>query len=283
MRGAVQTLRLAKPPPVAPIVFFLSSPLPQRSEAKRWRDINKNKYPMKNVLTRARIFSILACCLLAPAFAHAATWTSSDKWATWSNGGYYIENDVWGSNPGPQVIWANSYSSWGVWANHTGGGIKSYPNVDKSVNIKVLSLKNASSSFNATTASGSVYDLAYDIWLNNSQYEVMIWTNWSNTKPIAASYDASGNAIPTVYNASIGGRTYNVYIRWNGSNAVISFLATSKTNSATIDIKSVLRWINSKGWYNNPTLSKIQFGWELITTPSGGGNYQINSYSATAN
>lgn len=238
---------------------------------------------MKSIPTRFKLLSTLVCCLILPALAQAAVWTSTDKWATWSNGGYVIENDVWGANPGPQSIWANSFRDWGVWANHTGGGIKSYPNVDKAVNIRVNSLRTCTSTFSATTASGSVYDLAYDVWLNGNQYEVMIWFNWANTKPIAASYDASGNAIPTLTNVSIGGRTYNVYSRWNGSNAVFSFLATSKTNSSSVDIKAVLQWINSKGWYSNPTLSKVQFGWELITTPSGGGNYRITNYSVTVN
>lgn len=237
---------------------------------------------MKTIPTRLKLLGTLACLVL-PVLAHAATWSSTDKWATWSNGGYTIENDVWGANPGPQSIWANSYHDWGVWANHTGSGIKSYPNVDKSVNIRVNSLNTCSSTFAATTASGSTYDLAYDIWLNSSQYEVMIWFNWVNTKPIAASYSSTGAAIPTVTNVTIGGKTYDVYVRWNGSNAVFSFLAHTKTNATTVDIKSVVQWINSKGWYNNPTLTKVQFGWELITTPSGGGNYHITNYSVTVN
>lgn len=220
--------------------------------------------------------------LLLPALAHAATWSSSDKWATWSNGGYKIENDVWGAKPGPQTIWANSYHNWGFWANHSGGGIKAYPNVDKPVNIRVSSLKTCTSFFSANTASGSHYDLAYDIWCDNSKYEIMVWANWSGTQPIAKSYNSSGVAVPDYSNVSIGGRTYNVYKGSNGSNAVFSFLMTSKTNSATVDIKSILLWINSKGWYSNPVLTKIQFGWEIISTPSGGANYGVNNYGVTA-
>lgn len=234
---------------------------------------------MKYTALKTQLVCLLFSSVILPAVTQAAVWSSTDKWATWSNGGYTVENDVWGANPGPQSIWANSFSNWGVWANHTGSGIKSYPNVDKSVGIRVNSLTTCVSSFNATTASGSSYDLAYDIWLNGNQYEVMIWFNWANTKPIAASYNSSGQAIPTQSNVSIGGKAYDVYSRWNGSNAVFSFLARSKTNATSVDIKSVLQWINSKGWYSNPTLSKVQFGWELITTPSGGGNYQVNSYS----
>ena len=43
-----------------------------------------------------------------------AVWSSSDRWGTWSNGGYTLYNNVWGSGYGPQTIWANSYSNWGV-------------------------------------------------------------------------------------------------------------------------------------------------------------------------
>lgn len=61
---------------------------------------------------------VTAVSLFLATPAQAAVWSSSDKWATWSNGGYTLYNDVWGSGAGTQVIWANSYSNWGVWANH---------------------------------------------------------------------------------------------------------------------------------------------------------------------
>lgn len=238
---------------------------------------------MKYTVTTRTKIALAIFGFILPVLAQAAAWTSSAKFGTFATNGYVIENDVWGANPGPQTIWANSSSNWGFWANHTGSGIKAYPNVDKGANISVNSLRTCTSSFNATTAGGSKYDLAYDVWCNHNQFEVMIWANWSGTQPIAASYTAQGVAVPTVSNVSIGGRTYNVYRRNNGSNAVFSFLMANKTNSGTVDIKSVLQWLNSKGWFSNPTLTKVQFGWEIITTPSGGANYTMNSYSATIN
>ena len=55
-----------------------------------------------------------------------ANWSSSAQWATWQNGGYTLYNNIWGAGAGPQTIWANTYSNWGVWANHPNtGGIKS--------------------------------------------------------------------------------------------------------------------------------------------------------------
>ena len=76
----------------------------------------------------------VAAVAMAAGTAEAATWSSSDKWATWSDGGYTIRNDVWGSGAGPQSIWANSYSNFGVWADHPNtGGVKSYPHSAKNV------------------------------------------------------------------------------------------------------------------------------------------------------
>src|SRR5262249_44425995 len=90
------------------------SPVQRRSEREN----------MRNSI-RALMSAIAAVTLVVTtaAGAQAAVWSSTDKWATWSNGGYTVRNDVWGSGAGPQTIWANSFSNWGVWANHpnTGG------------------------------------------------------------------------------------------------------------------------------------------------------------------
>ncbi|MBC8096913.1 MAG: glycosyl hydrolase [Akkermansiaceae bacterium] len=233
---------------------------------------------MKKILKLT--MALTALLITLPSTGSAAAWSSCDKWAIWANGGFYVENDVWGPYPGRQCIWANSYKNWGVNANHTGNRIQSYPNVDKKdINKRVLSLNNVYSSFNATTPSGTVYDLAYDVWLNGSTYEVMVWTKWANTQPIAASYDARGIAVPSYRNQSIGGATYNVYHRGN----VTSFLRTSQISSGSVNIKPLLQWINNvPRWYNNPTLAKVQFGWEIINT-GGSKNFTMNSYSCTAN
>ena len=76
----------------------------------------------------------LAAVVLTATSAQAATWSSSDKWGSWSNGGYTITNDVWGSGAGPQSIWANSYSNWGVSSNQPNtGGVKSYPHSGRNI------------------------------------------------------------------------------------------------------------------------------------------------------
>ena len=39
-------------------------------------------------------------------------------WDSWTNNGYTLNNDVWGSGAGPQTIWARTGTNWGVIANH---------------------------------------------------------------------------------------------------------------------------------------------------------------------
>jgi hypothetical protein len=138
----------------------------------------------------------LAAIVLAatPATGWSYAFESSALFATWTDGSYTVANDVWGSNPGPETVWANSGSNWGVFSNQTGSGIKSYPHVEfDNINTPVNSLGTITSSFNATTPSGSNYDQSYDIWLNGNGYEVMIWNSWKNNNPIAKSYNANGS------------------------------------------------------------------------------------------
>jgi hypothetical protein len=222
--------------------------------------------------SKRRVWALVATLILGVALtALAATWSSSDKWATWSNGGYTIRNDVWGSGAGPQTIWANSYQNWGVWANHPNtGGVKAYPHVAKGIWKNTNSIGYVGSYFNVSRPSSGAYCSAYDIWLNGSTYEIMLWMNKQGAVGPIGSQQAS--------NQSVGGHTWNVYRGSNGSNQVFSFVRTSNTNSGNVDIKAVFNWLQNRGWFNNPQLGEIQFGFE-ITSSSGGMNFIVNGYS----
>ncbi|MBC8052350.1 MAG: glycosyl hydrolase [Sphingobacteriaceae bacterium] len=222
-----------------------------------------------------------------------ATWGSTDKWAYWNNGGYRIGNNVWGNGAGPQSIWANSYSNWGVWANHPSspGGVKSYPNSTRFVERTNSSLASCRSSFNVATPSGGAWSACYDIWAGfNKQYETMLWMNYTgnsngsgNVRPISYNWSSTGAAVPTHTNQSIGGHTWNVFRGSNGAGATtFSFLRTSKTNSGTVDILAIQRWIQARGWFGNETLREVGFGFEISST-NGGQNFGCNSYSVSFN
>jgi hypothetical protein len=216
-----------------------------------------------------------ATLALAAGPAQAATWSSSDRWASWSNGGYTLYNDVWGSGAGPQSIWANSSSNWGVWSNQPNtGGIKSYPNATKWIGTPINSLRSVTSGYNVSVPSSGAYETAYDVWDSSNANEIMLWLNQTGPIGPIGSY---------VTNVSVGGFNWNVYKGWNGSNNVYSFLNTGRSTSGSVDILSVLRWLeNTQHWIGNVTLGNVQFGWE-ITSSSGGMNFQVNSYWVSSN
>jgi hypothetical protein len=65
---------------------------------------------LKRKISRSVIALLVAVATVvgAAGTAQAAVWGSSDQWASWSDNGYTLYNDVWGSGAGPQSIWANS-------------------------------------------------------------------------------------------------------------------------------------------------------------------------------
>jgi hypothetical protein len=215
----------------------------------------------------------LAAVALAAAPAQAATWSSSDAFGSWTNGGYELNNDVWGGGAGPQTIWANTYSNWGVWSDQPGtGGVKSYPHAARTVGKAINSLSGVSSTFNVTVPGGGAYETAYDIWDSGYHNEIMLWMNKTGAVgPLGASQGT----------VTVGGHTWTAYKGSNGSNAVFSLVRTGNTSAATVDVLAVLKWMeNTKGWFGNVTLGSVQFGYEITSSP-GGENFTTNSYGVS--
>jgi hypothetical protein len=218
--------------------------------------------------------------------AYAAVWESCGQWATWSEGGYNLYNNIWGSGAGTQCIWANSHSNWGVTADHPDtSGVKSYPNSERpGINTRISAFTSLTSSFDVTVPSSGSYETAYDIWTGSGRsYEIMLWMNaQGKVGPWADKYDSSGNPIPRATNVNAGGHTWNAYFNGgaHGRN-VITLWRTSNTNSGTVDILDCLRWIQSQGWFGDITIGKVQFGFEITASP-GGMAFTVNSYDVTS-
>ncbi len=228
-------------------------------------------------LVRATIPFVAAttALLMAATTASAATYSSSDRWATYSNGGYTVYNDEWGSGYGSQTLWANTYKDWGVYSTQPStSGVKSYANVTKTVGTALDSLNTATSTYAVTLPGTGNWEAAYDIWLNSSSYEVMVWV------------DKNGNVGPlgsSIGNLTLNGNTWTVYVGSNGSNPVYSFVRTSNAASGTVNILGLLKWLeNTKGYFTAPTLTSIQFGFEISGTGGTQQNFTVTNYSASA-
>ncbi|WP_394871282.1 GH12 family glycosyl hydrolase domain-containing protein [Clostridium butyricum] len=241
------------------------------------------KYNLKGIIKLVAV----AVLLLVPAqTVFAATWSSSDNWGEWKTNGYTIRNDIWGEGAGPQSIWANSESDWGVWSAHPNtGGIKSYPHAEKVINKNLSDIKTLTSNFNVTVpTNGVAMETAYDIWLNNNAYEVMLWMNsYGDIKPISYNYDSYGNAVPYYWGVPVGGHTWNVYRGNNGGNEVFSFVRVDgNISSGTVDLQEILNWIKDvPEWYGDVYLGQVQFGYEITSSYNNGNgyNFKTNNFS----
>jgi hypothetical protein len=150
--------------------------------------------------------------------------------------------------------------------------VKSYPHAGRSIGRSLSSLGGVSSSFNVSVPGSGAYETAYDIWANNNAYEIMLWMNKTGAVGPIGGYQTT---------VSVGGHTWDVYKGSNGANAVFSFLRHGNTSSGSVDIKAVLNWIRSAGWFGDVTLGDVQFGFE-ITSSSGGMNFISNSFSVSS-
>ena len=219
------------------------------------------------------VIAAATALVLGASQALAAVWSSSALYASWSNGGFTLYNNVWGSGPGPQTIWANSYSNWGVYSNQPNtGGVKSYPEVTKTFGQSVSSFSSITSSFNDSLPSAGNFESAYDIWADNYADEIMLWTYTQNVGPLG-SYQTT---------VSIGGSSWNVYRGTNGSNAVFSFVRNGNETSGSVDIKGTFNWLSSAGWLTNATLTAVDFGWEISSTSNTTEDFTVNNYSLSS-
>ncbi|WP_439373134.1 glycosyl hydrolase [Bradyrhizobium sp. DASA03120] len=239
-------------------------------------------------LLKVKVLALPFAVMIAlfPASAKGPIWTSSDQYGTFSLNGYSWNNDIYGQGAGPQTISVHSVSQWSVWSNQPDtGGIKSYPHEALNVGKPLSAIESLSSSFDQTVPTTGRWNFAYDIWASSNAYEIMLWTNYTgnpdgsgDVKPISYKYNSSGTAaIPVYTGVNVGGATWNVFEGWN-NHKVISFLRTSKTNSETVDIKSILQWIRSKGYFGDITVGSVQYGVEITSSP-GGVRFDVNHWA----
>jgi hypothetical protein len=224
--------------------------------------------------------SLLSAAVAAALFPLAAVAGSINV----GNGYWMMSFDTSGTEP----IWANNKDSFGIsqtsahgycammlgchWGNcGQGGGI--LPKRISSIG------GNCDTWFSQSSSAYWGYDACYDIWFDaspnpsnrNSAHELMLWLQWNHTQPIAASYDASGNAVPYARNVSLGGYTWNVYYR----NGTFSFLLVNQSSWISTQVKPFWQYAVARGWMGSTEyLNSVQAGWENL----GGGAYQAYSF-----
>ena len=222
-----------------------------------------------------------------------AAFTSSDPEGQWKNGGYFVRNDAWNSDAGPQTLTACSYSNWNVVANEPSTpDVKSYPDVQMDfqaggaadgTGLPITSFTSITSKFAETSPHVGVYDVAYDIYLDSSTLdgpgttEIMIWVD--NYMQVPAGSKVS-SAVP------LDNRTYDVYYEADNGNGghYIVFLANTGFSAGTVDILALLDYATQQGWLPaGAPLNQIAFGVEICETNGADATFQFTDFSIAAN
>jgi hypothetical protein len=204
-------------------------------------------------------------------------YVSSDPNGGWSNGGYYVAQDMWniGGYSVSQTLDACAYNNWYVAAtmnNANGdGAVKTYPNVHEDFSEPAIgSFRAISSTFAEQSPHVGIYEDAYDIWINgvatSGSTEVMVWTENHGQTP-------SGSQMGS---ARLGGRSYQV---WK-SGSYIAFVANSNFTSGTVNLLQIFNWIMAKGWIPaSSTLGQIDYGAELVSTNGAPATFSFTNFS----
>jgi hypothetical protein len=219
------------------------------------------------------------------AFVTAAepVFVTSEPNGGWSDGGYYVHNNMWNSaryTPCTSTLHAWSHDNWYFVARMNNksadGAVKTYPNVHKDyAGVPVSSFESVTSTFAEASPHVGIYNVAYDIWLNGIATrgctEIMIWTENFNQRP-------SGNFVQV---ATFGDQTYKVYKR--PSDGYIAFVATTNFTSGTVKLLDITKWAINKGWLSTAsTLNQICFGVEMVSTDDKDARFQVTAFSIDA-
>ncbi|KZP14587.1 glycoside hydrolase family 12 protein [Athelia psychrophila] len=162
---------------------------------------------------------------------------------------YTLNTNLWGltsttkgsqcstllSSNGTDVAWSTT------WQWSTGGGVKSFSNINLEVGIDVqlsaITSIPTTWDWSISSSSGIIADVAYDFFTSSTaggrnEYEIMIWLVNYNAGPLSYNYGSSGAPTPVVSNISLSGYTWDLYYGTNGANYVYSFLPVSGAYTA---------------------------------------------------
>jgi hypothetical protein len=204
-------------------------------------------------------------------------WQSSDPFGTWQTGRYDVYNNEWNTKvAGPETIWANSHSEWGVESNQSDTTeVKVYPSVQSNYGgngLPVSNIKGLSSWFRESMPSARDFDAeaAYDLWFNNYSIEVMVWLDNHGQRP-------AGDIIART---KIFGQKFAV---WQGGADQFSFtLAGKNENHGRVHLMSAVRWLVNHGKMSaSDTLTQADFGFEIASTDGKPMDFTVSRYSLT--
>lgn len=227
--------------------------------------------------------------VVAASPAHAAT--ICEDFGTQVVGNYIVMNNKWNGSAPQQCINTTATGFQITQSNAnvpTNGAPAAYPAIYAGCHYTVCSpgttmprqisqIGSVPTSISYSLVSGATYNASFDIWLDPTprtngvnQTEIMIWfTRQGSIQPIGSS---TGNA-------TVAGRTWDVWQGNNGSNNVVSYVASAQLTSWSFDVMAFVNDTISRGrattsWY----LTSVQAGFEPWI---GGAGLAVTDFSST--
>jgi hypothetical protein len=208
---------------------------------------------------------------------------TSDTNGGWSDGGYYVHNNMWNAQEGgPETLYACAYNNWYVDSTQPPTtSVKTYPNVHLDINDMrgrpLSDYRTITSTFAGTGPRVGIYNVAYDVWLNGVGWgggttEFMVWTENFNQHPL-------GRVVAT---PSFGGMSYDAWHYDNGGANVISLVAKSTMLSGSLNLREMFDWAIGRGIMPpNPTVNQIGYGVEICSTDNTRQRFTFTDFSIT--
>ena len=275
-----------------------------RHRESTFLQVNMVAQVKKNIITACIGISALVFSVLMTWHpANAATCVTS---ATDGICGPYDTTHVWGNNGGPEVVqdWQNKSvgsqkltasapDNWNVLASMPAGNtsVVSYPDVRNDYTpgshpTALSSFPTLATTFSQVdpTGTGQDYEWAYDIWLASTSQpswqadqEIMLWTDNHGQRP-------AGNDSGISY-TDPGGVKWEVWT-WAGSNTVsssyqtVSLVRSSNEASGSLDLASVIAWLESSGYTSTSAgIDQVDYGLEICSTGGTVLQYALTSYT----
>jgi hypothetical protein len=188
---------------------------------------------------------------------------------------------MWAANGGTtQALTASSPGDWSVSADAGPAGytgVQTYPDTQEIYTstsnepdpLSGFSSIIASFTEDMNAVSGTSAEAAFDIWLGqdtatNYADEVMIWNDQANR-------GTCGGATVQA-NADFGGSGGVPEQNWTlckyGSSELIWYLTSGNEASGSVDVLSMLTWLESHGYLPSGSgLNQIDYGFEICSTP----------------
>ncbi len=198
--------------------------------------------------------------------------------------GLNVRQNMWNcpNHCGAQTLWANSSSDWGIVSDQPKGNtaVLTGPDVQEvftrgdDTPAPLRGFKRIWSTFTQSMPAQGDFEADYDIWLNNWNTEIMIWTDVHGQTP-------AGSPVATV---SLYGQKWTLWKSSGSSGGYpsgpFSLVLHGNETKGTVHILATLDWLMAHRYVPaNSAIDDVEYGWEICSTNGRAENFSMTSYA----